>query len=107
MRILRFCCQEVLQGTLHAFDLAGNHGLLPDLREDKKVRIGHGEDGPVQSAQGVISLRQQRSHQTGQIHRRQRRRDESSVAGRLLDVTANAGSFVFACVCPGSVPASC
>jgi hypothetical protein len=52
MRILRFCCQEVLRGTLHAFDLAGKHGLLPDLREDKKVRIGHGEDGPVQSAPG-------------------------------------------------------
>jgi hypothetical protein len=40
MRILRFCCQEVLQGTLHAFDLAGKHGLLPDLREDKKSALG-------------------------------------------------------------------
>jgi len=97
----RFCCQEVLQGALRAFDLARKHGFFPDIHEHEKVRIGKGEDGPVQSAQGVIGLRQQRPQRTGQIHRRvgrQRRRDESSVAGRLLYITAGAGLFVFACV---------
>jgi hypothetical protein len=55
---LGFGGEKILEGALGPFDLAGEHGLLADVHEDEKVRIGKCLDGSIQSTQSPVRLRE-------------------------------------------------
>jgi len=49
--------QQILQGTLRTFDLAGQYGFLSDVHENKQIRVGQRLDGAIQTSDGTVRLR--------------------------------------------------
>jgi hypothetical protein len=55
---LGFLGEQVLEGALRAFDLAGEHGFPPDIHVNEEVGVGQSLDRPVQPTEGAVRVGQ-------------------------------------------------
>jgi hypothetical protein len=82
--------EKVLQRALRAFDLTGEHCLLPHVHEDEQVRIGQREHRTIQPPQRAVGPGEQFSQpgvEDERRVRRQRRRNVRRIARLLPDVS--------------------
>ena len=65
--------EQVLQRTLRAFNLAGQHRFFADVHEDEQIGVGQGLNRPIKPSEHPVGLRQQHLQRPIEPYRRNRR----------------------------------